>query len=347
MAKNPLLSCLIFSRNCDRMLVRYIVIGMVLFISGCVNDAPRDNPLDPLSGSYTGKGQLSGRVIVANQSTGIAGAIIAHSGTALFTVSDSAGYFVFNDLTAGLHRFMCTIDNFTADTFDVEIRTEQTTNIVRAMNGAPVILSSSILTSKIDQYFPSPQYFVDIAAEVTDPNSIAELDSVWFGVDTLRFPTSYSVGTKKFIATIYKYQLPTNTIQWLVGRPLRIIARDTKNAIGTGEIFYVTRVIENTATPSYPSSFNNDTTGTMPVFKWAPPDVTFNFSYSLYLSRIDGGVPTQIWSISEINSFYEEYAYPGTAGGPALTAGNYLWSVSVVDDFGNVARSKESSFVIK
>jgi hypothetical protein len=182
---------------------------------------------------------------------------------------------------------------------------------------------------------------------VTDPNSITELDSVWFGVDTLRFPLSYSVGTKKFITTIYKYQFPTNTIQWLVGKPLRIIARDTKNAIGISNDFFVTRVIENTATPIYPSSFNNDTTGAAPVFKWLPPDVTFNFSYSLFLSRVDGGVLTQIWSTSGINSFFEEYAYTTTGSGSALTAGNYSWSVSVVDDFGNVARSKESSFVIK
>jgi hypothetical protein len=329
------------------MIVRIIIIGIALFFSGCVNDAPRDNPLDPLSGSYSGKGHLSGRVTVANQSIGVAGAVIARTGSSMFTVSDSAGYFVFNDLAAGMHRFVCTAKDFTADTFDIEIRAEQTTNIIRGLNSAPLILSSSILTYKIDQYFPSPQYFVDVAAEVTDPNSIAELDSVWFAVDSLRFPLTYSVSTKKFITTIYKYQFPTNTIQWLVGKPLRIIARDSKHAIGTGEVFYVTRVIENTATPAYPSSFNNDTTGTTPVFKWLPPDVTFNFSYSLFLARADGGVLTQIWSTSGINSFFEEYAYPGSGSGPVLTAGNYSWSVSVVDDFGNVARSKESSFVIK
>jgi len=329
------------------MTERYIVIGIVLLISGCVGDAPRDNPLDPLSGSYQGKGHVTGRVVVAGQSTGIPRATIALTGTALFTVTDSDGYFVVHDLAAGIHQFICTAEKFSADTFAVEVRSGHTASIVRNLNGAPLIVSSSILTRKIDLYFPSPQYFVDIAAEVSDPNSITELDSVWFEVDTLRFPLSYSVDSKTFITTIYKYQFPTNTIQWLVGKPLRITARDAKGAIGTGEVFYVTRVIENTAAPTYPSSFNNDTTGTAPVFKWLPPDVTFNFSYTLFLSRVDGGVPTQIWSMPGINSFFEEFAYPSGTGVPVLTAGNYSWSVSVVDDFGNIARSKESSFVIK
>jgi hypothetical protein len=325
---------------------RFIFFPLLFIAVGCVDDAPRDNPLDPLSPSYAGRGSLIGRVIVNGQSSGIPGAVIEDTNTGLNVVSDSAGYFHFNGLPEGVHRFICTKQNFVADTFDAQILPYAPADILLGLNGLPVVAAQNILTRKIDQYFPSPQYFVEIEANVSDPNSINDLDSVWFTVDSLNFPLSYSLNTKNFVATIYKYQLPTNTIQWLVGKPLRIIARDVGNAVGSGAPFYVTRVIENTATPKYPSSFNNDTTDAAPVFQWLPPDVTFNYTYTISLSRMDGGIPVPVWSIEGIDSFYEQFSYP-VGSAPVLTPGPYAWSISVVDEFGNYARSKESAFFVQ
>lgn len=326
---------------------RFIIFSLLVVIAGCVDDAPRDNPLDPLSPSYAGTGMLIGRVIVSGQSSGIAGAAIEDTNTGTNVLSDSAGYFRFNGLREGLHRFICTKHNFVADTFDAEILPYASADILLGLNGLPVVSAQNILTRKIDQYFPSPQYFVEIEADVSDPNSISDLDSVWFKADSLYFPLSYSLATKSFVATIYKYDLPTNTIQWLVGKPLTIVARDVGNAVGSGAPFYVTRVIENTATPIYPSSLNSDTTDTAPEFRWLPPDVTFTYTYTINLSRVDGGIPVSVWSVDSIDSFYEQFFYPTDGSAPALTAGSYAWSVSVVDEFGNYARSKESSFIVQ
>ncbi len=326
---------------------RFFIFSLLFVAIGCVDDAPRDNPLDPLSASYAGTGSLIGRVIVNGQSSGIAGAMIEDTNTGLNVVSDSAGYFHFNNVHEGLHRFICTKQNFVADTFDAEIFPYAPADILLGLNGLPVVNAQNILTRKIDQYFPSPQYFVEIEADVSDPNSINDLDSVWFKVDSLYVPLSYSLNTKTFVATIYKYELPTNTIQWLVGKPLTIVARDEAYAVGSGVPFYVTRVIENTATPVYPSSLNNDTTDAVPVFQWLPPDVTFTYTYTISLSRMDGGIPVLVWSIEGIDSFYEQFSYPNDGSAPVLTSGSYAWSVSVADEFGNYARSKESSFIVQ
>lgn len=321
---------------------QYILIFMVILV-GCIDDAPRDNPLDPLSPAYITAGSVKGVVHFAHQLAGVAGVTVTNLNENIFVLTDSLGNFSFNRLTAGVHRFVCSKQNFTNDTFQVEVNDRTTTYVVRGLNAAPMVLSQSILTRKIDQYFPSPQYFVEVAAEVTDPNNLNELESVWFVVDTLQFPMEYSLQSKKFITTVYKYNIPTNTIQWLVGKPLYIVARDTVGATGTSAPFFVTRVIEQTATP-IPS--NPDSLPTFEL-KWLPPEVTFNFSYTVTLSRIDGGVPTLLKAYTGINSFYEKLTYPYDSNDTPLSPGNYLWSVTVVDDFGNYARSKESSFTVK
>ncbi|MFA6542439.1 MAG: carboxypeptidase regulatory-like domain-containing protein [Bacteroidota bacterium] len=328
------------------MSIRILLLIVTALVSGCVGDAPRDNPLDPLSSSYPHTGNVSGRVVLANQGTGIAGAVISEEALDISVTSDSLGYFSFSGLSSGNHRFVCSKMNFDPDTFDVSIISGEQSTVTCSLNSAPVVVSQNILSRKIDQYFPSPQYFVDVSAEVTDPNGIADLDSVWFNVDTLKFPMTYSVTSKNFLVSIYKNQFPTNTIQWLVGKALHIISKDRNAAVNISDPFYVSRVIENTASPIYPSSVNNDTTGSYPVFRWSPPDVTFNYSYSIVVSRVDGGTQTVVWNYAGLNSIYEEISFPRDGTAVPLQSGNYLWTVSVVDDFGNYARSKESSFVV-
>ncbi|MCK9410073.1 MAG: carboxypeptidase-like regulatory domain-containing protein [Bacteroidetes bacterium] len=320
----------------------------MLVLFGCVDDAPRGNPLDPDSDNYISNGSLTGLIIIANQSFGIAGAVVWNETAAISVTTDTRGYFVFNDVPAGTHRFIAAKENYINDTFSVTIRNGSGIQVIRGLNGAPLVTFQQILTRKIDQYFPSPQYFVDITATVTDPNGIVELDSVWFGVDSLRYPLSYSVSTKNFQATVYKYDFPTNSIQWLVGKPLTIVSRDVNNAVNISTPFYVTRVIENEASPKYPSSLQNDTVKADSLyFTWSPPNVTYNYSYSISLSRVDAGTQKVVWTLTGLNSFNEEYAFYSYPDRPTLLSGSYVWTISVVDDFGNYGRSKESAFVIK
>ncbi len=321
----------------------FILIVTALF--GCVGDAPHDNPLDPESSAYKNTGTFGGRILIENQTVGVSRAAVWDVNGGISVLTDSLGYFSFGPLTAGLHTFVTVKSNYTNDTCQVNIIPGTVQQITRSMNGAPVASFQQILTRKIDKYFPSPEYFVEITAAVSDPNGPNDLDSVWFGFDSLRYPLTFSPATKNYHATIYRYDIPTNTIQYLVGRPLFIISRDAKMAVNTGSPFYVTRVIENEATPVSPSPFVKDTVSADSIiFKWTPPSVTYNYSYNLTLSRVDAGTQTVVWTHSGLNSFFEEKAFDGTVKPfPA----NYVWTISVVDDFGNYGRSKESAFVIK
>lgn len=319
---------------------------LFLVVMGCA-DVPRDNPLDPLSPYYASEAAVSGSVSLKNVGTPVQFAQIRTLEDGISATSDAAGHFAFGHLSLGKQTLVCTKENFAPDTQRVTLASGAFQTVTFVLNGAPVVLFKNILTRKIDQYYPSPQYYVDVSANITDPNGVTDLDSVWFRVDSLLFPMDYVPSTKLFQVRVFKYDLPTNTIQWLVGKPLYIVSKDRSRAVNTSEFFLVTRVIEYGATPVSPSSANSDTTNGTPILKWAPPSVTFNYTYTLTISRDDAGTQTVVWTQADLSSIYEEYPYPTDGSVQPLSRGNYLWAVTIVDEFGNSCRSKESSFVVR
>ncbi|MFA6456951.1 MAG: carboxypeptidase-like regulatory domain-containing protein [Bacteroidota bacterium] len=315
-----------------------ILLFLGILLTGCVNDAPHDNPLDPESAAYVADGSLSGRIIIANQSSGVPGAFVWDSTEGIGTTTDTSGNFSFPEISEGEHRCFVTAQNYANDTFTVTIRPKTTTQIVRGLNAAPVVTFQQILTRKIDYIDFSPRYFVDIVATVTDPNSMYDPDSAWFNVSTYSFPLTYSTLSKNFTVTLEKDSFPTNSIDWLVGKPLHIIARDIHGTVDLSEAFFVTRVIENAATP-----IDQDTTDATPLFTWIPPNVNYEYTNTITVYR--AGTETVVWSYTGLIPFFEELQYPVTA--PTLTKGNYFWTITLVDKFGNYSRSHESHFVVQ
>jgi len=322
------------------------ILSLIIGAAGCA-DAPHDNALDPLSPSFKNSGVLSGLVTVRNQSAGIPGATVTILDQGIFQKTDDNGRFSFSQVGAGSLTLACSKDGFVPDTQRIRIDPGAASEASFSLNGIPVVSDPSIITHKVDQYYPSPQYFVQISASVTDPNGIADIDTVWFSVDTLAYPMTYSISSRHFETTIYKYDFPTNSIQWLVGRSLLIRSRDHLGAVGTSPAFHVTRIIEDAATPTYPTSIHSDTTGSQPLLQWAPSSATFNYSYTLEMARDDAGNETTVWVKAGVNSFFSQFQFTVDDAGGQLLPGNYVWRISVVDDFGNSARSKGAFFTVR
>lgn len=316
------------------------LIAAALFIVGCVGDAPHDNPLDPQSPRYTGTGAFSGKVTLLNlPQSGVAAVHISTNPTTLSIITDSSGNFQFPEITAGTYGVVASKDLFIPETLHVLLGTGTEQTIVFALDGSPVVVSAKILTRKIDQWWPNPAYFADITAQITDPNGLTDLDSAWFCVDSILFPMAYSLTAQNWQLTLTSYQLPSNNLEWLVGKPLTVIARDRENSSSTSAPFFVTRTIEQEATPTSPAF--QDTASASPLFQWTPPDVRFIYTYSLIVDRVDAGNETIVWSQDNIGSQLLTYQYPST-----LPQGSYFWTIAVVDEYGNYARSKEASFLV-
>ncbi len=325
------------------MKISSTILLISLLFNSCVDDAPRDNPLDPQSPYYINNGSLSGRIIIANQSSGISGATVRNTNESISVTTDSSGNFSFGKLSAGIQRFIVTKENFISDSFQVSIQSGGMSQVVRGLNGAPIVTFQRILTRKVDQFFPSTMYSVDIEAIVTDPNGVNDLNSVWFAVDSFKFPLTYNPNNNKFITTLDKGAFPTNTIQWLVGKPLFIVSTDDSGAVSSGSPFNITRVIENAAVPQSPT--NNEVLKQDSLFfSWSEPDVTFNFTYTVNVSIVSG-TTYSVWTKSGLNATDQPLQFP-TDGSIQLSSGNYVWSVFIVDEFGNSSRSKEYPFSI-
>ena len=323
-----------------RLVVLSQAVAAVLFMGGCAGDAPHDNPLDPKSPGYTGAGAFSGRVVLLNlPETGIAGAGISTDPPTINVLTDSSGNFSYPAVAGGAYLVAASKDGFVPETLRVTVGAGGSQYTLFTLDGAPVVASAKILTTKIDEWWPNPAYFASVTAMVSDPNGVADLDSAWFCVDSLLYPLTYSVTDKDFQLTVTSYQLPSNNLEWLVGKPLTIIARDREHSMDTSAAFYVTRTIEDEATPISPAS--GDTSASSPLLVWSKPDVRFVYTYSLSMVRVDAGTETTVWSQENVGSYVQTYQYPST-----LAQGSYFWTIAVVDEYGNSARSKESSFVV-
>ena len=105
--------------------------------------------------------------------------------------------------------------------------------------------------------------------------------------------------------------------------------------------FFLTRIIGETPVAFSPAN-GDTTTDKFPTFRWQLPQFTFAFTQRIEVFRLDAGFPTFVTSIGKISS--EARSQRSFV---RLSPGTYFWTISVVDDFGNISRSKEATFTIQ
>ncbi len=311
------------------------------FYSGCVSDAPHDNPLDPLSPQFVNAGTIRGRVLILNNSTiGIANAVVAFSNSGLAAITDNNGNFSAEHISAGTMEVIVTKNGFLPDSISLQLTAGQTASLEIHLDALPQISGQQIITKKIDQWWPGPTYSAVVTANVTDHDGQADIDSVFVMIDSLQFGMTYSNSDKNFQTTILADSLPSGNLQWLIGDTLRVIAKDKEHASTQSNDFFVSRIIETTAIPTAPIS--QDTVRDSLYFQWDPPSLTFFYYFSINLYSVNA----LIWSQSNISPAPPfAYKFPQSQF-PSLQRGSYYWTVTVSDEFGNSARSKEASFIV-
>ena len=313
------------------------LVGMAL---SCAPDAPHDNPLDPASPGFSNTGSVSGEVVLlSDPRIGIQSAQVAVDTAGPVFLTDPLGRFTIESLPAGTVRLIASKAGYQPDSATLIIEAALSFPVQFQLDALPAILQGDIITQKIDEYFPGPTYRAEISADVTDPDGLSDLDSVWSVIDNLWFPMTYSPASRLYEATVFDFDLPTNNLQWLVGKELRIVARDLPGAIQAAGNIFISRIIEESAIALSP--LPGDTTGPSPLLQWDPAPVTFFHTLTLGIVRQDAGTQTPIWSQPLVDASLQSYLYPGS-----LTPGSYFWTVAVVDEFGNLCRSKPSAFIV-
>ncbi len=322
-----------------------ILLSLVFIQTGCAPDAPHNNPLDPKSPNYKDAGNLTGRVLsLSLPYKGIAGALVTIQDNGFSRSTTSTGDFSFTDAPAGNITLIISKTAYQNDTLQVTVPVGGSYNATVHLDALPVITASKVVTAKIDQWWPGAVYSATVTANVTDPDGLGDVvdSTVRVRIDSLSFKMVYTGGSGNFGVTISDSSLPNQDLQWLIGRQFVVSATDRENGTSFSQPFYVSRIIESQESEPGPTSpLNSDSTSSSPKFEWNPPSVTYDYTYFLQIYQINAGTPTQVGSTISLGENYVSYTYPGT-----LEKGTYIWTIGIVDQYGNSSRSKEAAFLV-
>ena len=212
----------------------------------------------------------------------------------------------------------------------------------------PAEISASVRTIRISGWDdPFDDWIgLDARAVVIDLDGI---DSVslhtefqWLGNLTLRN------GGLEWGREFADYDLPDASVEALVGHPLTIMSYDLEGFVTKSNPMHLIRIIDLVPTTNAPAQDSLDTelplVAQFPLLEWDPYFAEFSFTYSIQIVHVaESYVHTNLALISEIHSDSTSYRVDEEL----TTEERYLlWTVAVVDEFGNEARSKEAGFRI-
>jgi len=309
-------------------------------VSGCVPDASHDNPIDPNSRAFSNSGTLSGNVLSFYQPyAGIAGALVTIQPSGVAGWTNSAGEFSINGVAAGSVRIIASRSGYLTDTVDTKAVVASESKVDIHLDALPVVGACQAVTRKIDQWWPHAVYSAVVSGTVTDPDGLGDISGATLLVDTMKLAMTYVPNQQLYQVNIDAATLPQGSLEWLVGKSFTVTARDRIGATTAGKSFSVTRIIQDAPIPLSPTAL--DTAGASPQMVWAQPTLPFTYSYKIELFRLDQGVPSLLWSASNLSPSLSSFQYPNS-----LSTGTFFWTISVVDEFGNLSRSKEASFIV-
>jgi hypothetical protein len=325
---------------------------LALGVAGCLTDAERGNPLDPLSDNFRDVGDVSGAVVRASRpSEGVPGATVhlapAGGGPELVAPVSDAGAFTLDDVPSGTYALTAEAPGYApADTTVTVVATEATPSVVLLLNALPRVVDQAVHTERINRLFPPPETFsrLFVEAAVADPDGLGDLVSVDLIIPDFGFrePLLAVAGEEgTFTRTFTEDELPVG-LQDLLGRNLFIEVTDRDGATARSVDTHVTRIVESIPVAISPQ-YDPDAPIRPPFeMTWEPLTLPYTFTWRVEIYFVP--VPGQ-----EVPALTFE-GIPSTQTrmtmAEELGPGDYQWFVSAVDVFGNLARSPAAGFRI-
>ncbi len=329
----------------------YIVtLALVVLASACLEDAERGNPLDPLSDDFVDAGQVSGRV-VSRSLSGVAAVTVRLEPGGLATTTDGTGSYSLQGVPSGDYTVVVEAEGYSTTASSVTVAPGVPATADFELNGLPMLAEWTISTAHISRWWPLEDLFqIEITAVASDVDGIFDLDKVWLEIPDFSFADTLSstaeVGT--FAKTLPELGLPTTTIHSLLGRLMHISVRDKQDMTINSPSVQLVRVIDETPeavdeafqTGPQDCLIEQPGVGAVPLIEWKPLFLPYSFTHRVDIVRVDAGLETPVERIDDISSSQT------TAGAAPLPAGEYYWTVAVVDEFQNRSRSKQVGFCI-
>jgi hypothetical protein len=319
---------------------------------GC-GDAPRENPLDPLSEGFRDEGAISGRV------TGLYPPFPGRPGVQvrlipvgpagrpeLATRTDDDGRFALNDVPTGPYVMEADEEGFAGAADTVSVTAGAVAEAMIQLDALPVVTEQSLRSVHILRWPPlEPVFQLEVEAAAEDPDRPQDLAGASLVVPDLDFSAELvetEPGTGVFAATFDERELPAPGVESLLGQTVRIEARDVSGNAGLGPPQSLVRVIEQspqTQSPQFP-----DVVSTRPTLVWQPAQLPFAFTYRVDVFVVNAaGIPRLFDRYENIDPNQTSIQVE-----EELASGeDHFWTVWVVDAFGNRSRSREAGFTVQ
>lgn len=318
---------------------------LVFIVAGCLDGAPRNHPLDPRGNAFTEEGTLALKVTnFYPPLNGLADVNVQLSPGSYIGKTDAEGALFISGLDTGIYELHIQKDGFAERKQSVEVVATETRFLDVPLPGLPVFTRLDIGTVHISRWWPPPEelFRIEIAAEIEDSDGLNDIDRVWLEIPDFNFADTFSVAPVRpgnYTHILRETQLPVS-LPALLGHDIIIYARDRTKMIGSSESQNLFRVIDQIPLAGDPQGLAL-LPDPIPVFSWEPFSLEYPFTYRLDITRVDENIQSVVASISNIPSDSVSVTAPAP-----LASGEYFWTVSIIDAFGNRSRSREAGFRI-
>ncbi len=318
----------------------YIFLLISIALTACLNDVTHDNPLDPKS--HNRGFSITGQVHTFYAPfRPVPNAVISLLPGEKKSFSSSEGSFSITGLTPGTYTVFCRADGFGADSLAIDLSKDQ--KIAFHLDGLPFFEKIALTTHHVLRFFPvEDQFYLQVDTRVNDPDGIADIKRVSFEIpdfsamDTL----APSLNAGEFSNRLSIENLPVNTIHSLIGRDFILSIEDDPGQIVKSGDQYLTRVIDASPVVTSPTNLQvvpNDSI----TFKWEKLRLPYWYEHKIEIFQINLGLLTRV---KEINNIPASAISQKTKND--LPTGDYVWILSVSDEFGNSSSGKEGTFHI-
>jgi len=325
-----------------------------LLIAGCLSDVAHENPLDPQSDEFNPVGSAS---ITVTQFYPPFDALPGVE-VRFFKMEDafnkklvriettgSSGAIMVNELEEGNYELVVSLEGFSTVVDTVAISIAESVSRSVLLDGLPVVRANAVATVHISRWFPSPQDLFSLELDVLmdDPDGVTDIDSVWLDIPSIGLTEALleTPTLGRFANTISENQLGGFTLQQILGVDVCIRAVDSAGYQNAPEPVRLVRVLETTPVAVSPQGEALLTIKT-PELSWETVRLPFEFRFQVDIIREETNIQVLVESQKNILSTLSSIIVSNP-----LIPGDYFWTVSIVDAFGNRSRSKEAGFRIQ
>lgn len=326
------------------MMRSLMALPAALVLSGCFGDVPHENPLDPGSDRFVETGVLRGQVTTYYQPfLALSGVTIELSPQNLSTATDSDGLFSFREVPVGEYWVFARDPRYVKDSVRVLVQQETPQRLLFKLDALPQITSFAGRTFHVGSLPPEEDvYFALFEAEVSDPDGLADIASVVIELPALGLQDTMQVTAAAglFDFRLFGSELPQGELHAAIGYPIRLNVRDRLGSKANPKELILFRIIDQLPEASTPRDLQ--VVAARPRLSWRPMDLPFPFRYRARVTRVVGGINTLAWESPALSELDSAVTVDRT-----LAGGEYRWTVSVIDEFGNTSTSAPAAFRVQ